>query len=187
MTFDLETLRAIVKTRVPPKRAMHILCVERQADALAWRWQADRQAARQAALLHDVTKGLSDDEQLKLLEKYDIVAEPWEMGKPLHAITGAAVALHEFRASDDVVRAVRWHTTGRAGMSLLEKIVYLADYTDSTRRFNGVSALRRLCRENLDAALRRGFEHAIRQLLDAGRLVCPATLEAYNFELGKRL
>jgi nicotinate-nucleotide adenylyltransferase len=185
MTPDLDTLREIVKARVPQKRALHILCVEREADALAWRWNADRQAARQAALLHDVTKGIPEDIQLKLCEKYDIVAMPWEKGKLLHAVTGAALAKYEFHMPDSVVRAVRWHTTGRAGMSLLEKIIYLADYVDSTRGFHGARALRRLCYEDVNAALRLGLEHSIRNLLDAGRPICPSSLEAYNHEANR--
>ena len=177
---DLDSLRAVVKTRVSPKRALHILCVEREADALAWRWNADRKAARIAALLHDVTKGLSEAEQLKLYAKYDILAKPWETGKLRHAATGAAIALHEFGASEEVAQAVRWHTTGRAGMSLLEKIVFLADYVDSTRRFDGVCLLRTFCYQDLDKALLLGLTFSIRHLMDAGRTICPDTLDAYN-------
>ena len=173
-------LREITKARMSVERVTHTLCVEREADTLAWRWNADRQAARQAALLHDVTKGLSEDDQLKLCGKYGIVVTSGESGKLLHALTGAAVARYDFGAPDEVVQAVRWHTTGRAGMSLLDKILFLADYVDSTRQFDGVRDLRKLCYENLDAALRMGLDFSIRLLLDEGKPICPATLEARN-------
>ena len=181
MSYELNQLRDIVIARLSPKRALHVLCVEREADALAWRWNADRTAARRAALLHDMTKELSEPAQLKLCENYDIVALPWERGKPLHALTGAAVARREFHATEEEALAVRWHTTGRQGMSLLEKVIFLADYVDGTRRFSGVDKLRRLCYENLDAALALGLETTIRQLLNKRRLIFPATLEARNF------
>ncbi|MCL2747405.1 MAG: bis(5'-nucleosyl)-tetraphosphatase (symmetrical) YqeK [Oscillospiraceae bacterium] len=184
--LDLDALRQAVSHRVPAKRLAHTLCVEREADALAWRWNACREDARAAALLHDVTKGLSDEAQLKLCKEYDIVASQWEMGKLLHALTGAAVAEHEFSAPPAVVRAVRWHTTGRAGMSLLEKIIYLADYVDSTRRFHKVHVLRQLCYTNLEAALLMGFDLSIERQIATGRLICPATLEARNALLTNR-
>ena len=180
---ELDALREAVTARLSPKRALHVLCVEREADALAWRWHADRDAARRAALLHDLTKELSEPAQLKLCEKYDIVVMPWERGKPLHALTGAAVARHEFHATEEEASAVRWHTTGRDGMSLLEKVIFLADYVDGTRRFGGVDKLRRLCYEDLNAAMALGLDHTIRHLLDKGRPIFPITLDAWNFLL----
>ena len=183
MTPELCNLRGIVKTRLSPKRALHVLCVEREVDALAQRWNADRLSARKAALLHDITKELSEPAQLKLCAKYDIVTVIWERGKLLHAPTGAAVALHEFQATEEEALAVRWHTTGRAGMSKLEKIIYLADCVDGTRHYAGVDKLRALCYEDLDAALLFGLEYGIRRLLKKGRPVAPATLEARNFLL----
>ena len=184
--MDLDFLRDTVKIRAHSKRVAHILCVEREADALAWRWGEDRTDARAAALLHDITKGLSDEAQLKLCREYDIVVTPWEMGKPLHALTGAAVAKHEFFAPDSVVQSIRWHTTGRAGMSRLEMIVYLADYVDATRRYDGVYPLRRLCYEDLDAAMLMGLGMSLRRQIDLGRPICPATLEARNYLLSRK-
>ena len=184
--MDLDSLRETIKTRVPPRRIIHILCVEREADALARRWNADRVCCRAAALLHDITKGLPEEDQLKLCDKYDIVASHWELGKPLHALTGAAVAFHEYGASEDVALAVRWHTTGRAGMSTIEKIIYLADFVDSTRHFDGVTTLRRLCFTDLDGACLSGFDSSIRRQLATGRTICPATIEARNALLDEK-
>ena len=178
--IDLDALRSIVKTRITSHRIVHTLCVEREADALAWRWGADRVVCRAAALLHDITKDLTLDAQLKLCKKCDIVTTHLETGKLLHAMTGAALARHEFEMPENVVTAVRWHTTGRAGMSTEEKIIYLADYVDSTRRFDGVADLRRLAFNNLDAACLLGFDISIRNQLDNGNPICPATIQARN-------
>ncbi|MDR3207759.1 MAG: bis(5'-nucleosyl)-tetraphosphatase (symmetrical) YqeK [Oscillospiraceae bacterium] len=185
MLTELNALRAEAVRRAGP-RALHVLGVEQEADALAWRWGIDRLAARQAALVHDITKGLSWGEQLKLCQTYGIVTVSSFGGtaeKLVHALTGAAVARHEFGLSEEVAQAVRWHTTGRAGMALLEKVVYLADCVDSTRRHPGVFALRNLCYENLDAALRCALEDSIRHLQDKGRPICSDTIEAREYLL----
>ncbi len=180
--YNLEDLRTEMKRRAGPKRMLHIVAVEQEADALAQRWGVDREKARRAALLHDVTKQMVYSEQLKMCEKYDIVTTAMERAehKLLHAVTGAAVARCDFGADEDIVSAVRWHTTGRPRMAPLEKIIYLADFVDATRRFPERPALRALCYDNLDAALLLGLDISIRLLLGEGRPICPATLDARN-------
>ncbi|MDR0381942.1 MAG: bis(5'-nucleosyl)-tetraphosphatase (symmetrical) YqeK [Oscillospiraceae bacterium] len=182
MSNDLRELRAAVLARTDRRRRLHVLGVAQEIDTLALRWGADRGQAARAALLHDVTKGLTPAEQLKLCAKYDIVTQSWERTehKLMHAVTGAAVARFEFGAEEAVCAAVRWHTTGRAGMTLLEKLLYLADYVDATRVFSEARALRALCYEDLDAALLRGLDLSIQFLLAERRAIHPDTMAARN-------
>ncbi len=151
-------------------RLQHTLGVEYTAVRLARRWGADEGRARIAALLHDCTKGMKPEEQLKLLGKYGITSDvPGKTGgKLLHAVTGAAVAEHEYAADPETVSAIRWHTTGRRGMSLLEKILYVADYIEPGRDFEGVEEVRALAWRDLDAALLLGLENTRREVLSEG-------------------
>jgi nicotinate-nucleotide adenylyltransferase len=99
----------------------------------------------------------------------------------LHALTGAALAKERFGVSDEVYEAIRWHTTGKPDMSTLEKILYLADYTEPTRDFEGVEALRRLSFEDLDRAMALGLKMSIEDLKERGRPIFHVTLEAYEW------
>lgn len=118
-----------------------------------------------------------------LCGKYDIICDNLELEneKLLHAKTGAAVAEDLFGADPQVRSAVRWHTTGRPAMSQLEKIIYLADYIEPTRDFEGIDELRRLCDENLDAAMELGLRMSIEDVRANGREVHPDSIRAWNY------
>ena len=136
---------------------------EEEAVRLAERWGADVQDAAEAAILHDVTKRLEPNEQLRMCAEYGIINDNSETENPklLHAKTGAAYARARFGAPDEIYDAIRWHTTGRAGMSLLEKIVYMADYIEPHRSFEGVDDLRELAYKDLDEAMRLGLRMSL--------------------------
>ena len=114
------------------KRIPHVLGTEQEAIRLAERYGADVDKARTAALLHDCTKKLGMEEQLELCRRFGIQLDELEQRalKLLHAKTGAAIAKEVFGVDEEIFRAIWWHTTGHAGMTLLEKILYLADYIE---------------------------------------------------------
>ena len=126
--------------------------------------------AAEAAILHDITKKLDLNEQLLLCERYGIINDTSEAenAKLLHAKTGAAFARERFGVSDAVYDAIRWHTTGRAGMTLLEKVIYMADYIEPNRDFPGVEKLRALAESDLDAAMILGLEMSLEDLRSYG-------------------
>lgn len=134
-----EELRPIALSYLKPKRMPHVLGTEQEAVRLAERYGADVTKARIAALLHDCTKKLDMDEQLALCKKYHIPLDELEQKalKLLHSKTGAAIARDVFAVDDDVYNAIMYHTTGKPDMTLLEKIIYLADYIEPTRDFPG--------------------------------------------------
>lgn len=179
---ELTPLWEAVRPRIEVPRRLHVLGVCQESRLLARRWGVDERKAAQAALLHDVTKGLSVQEQLKICKKYDIVTGILEEkeSKLLHAMTGAETARHEFAMEEDVCAAIRWHTTGRAHMSRLETVLYLADYVETTRSFKGLRRLRALCYEDLRAGLLLGLTMSIHELTEKGRPVHPATVDARN-------
>ncbi len=176
-------LRAVSYSMVKAGRVRHIAGTETAAVALARRWGADVERARRAAILHDCTKYLSGEEQLALCAKYGETLTELERAEPkiLHAKTGAWIARDLFGVDDEIFSAIYWHTVGRAGMTLLEKVIYLADYTEPGRRFPGVEELRALAQEDLDGALCLGFEMTIRELEERGLSIHLNTAEALRW------
>ena len=136
-----------------------------------------------AALLHDCTKKLDMDEQLALCRHYGIPLDELEQKalKLLHSKTGAAIARDVFAVDDDVYSAILYHTTGKPDMTLLEKIIYLADYIEPTRDFPGVEALRRTVYEDLDRGLLMGLTMTIDEMEEMGNPVHHMTRDARDY------
>jgi nicotinate-nucleotide adenylyltransferase len=169
-------------------RLEHVAGCRETAARLAERWGADVREAEVAAILHDLTKKFDAEEQLLLCAKYDITIENFDPAYEslLHAETGAALACRLFGISEAEREAIRWHTTGRAGMSLLEKIIYLADTIEPARSFEGAGELRRLAFEDLDGAMIRSLEMSLEHIRRRGKKPHPSSEEALAFLLRDR-
>ncbi|MDE7262140.1 MAG: nicotinate (nicotinamide) nucleotide adenylyltransferase, partial [Oscillospiraceae bacterium] len=168
--LSLEDLRCAALSMLKRKRIPHVLGTEETAAKLALRWGEDEEAARRAALLHDCTKKYSREQHLEICRQYGIGLDKEEQReeKLLHAITGAAVAKHVFGVPPGIESAIRWHTTGKADMTTLEKIIYLADYIEPTRDFCDLTQLRALAFQDLDGAMLLGLEMAVWDLKERG-------------------
>ena len=178
---EFDWLRVQAYTVLKTRRILHVAGCEAEAVRLARHWNADVNEAREAAILHDITKQFEHDDQLQLCRKYDIITDAVEAAevKLLHAKTGAALARALYGASDAVHEAILWHTTGRADMSLLEKIVYIADYIEPTRVFENVKELRTLAYTDLDAAVARGLKMSVEDMRARGITPHDRSEEAY--------
>lgn len=163
-----------------PKRIPHVAGCESEAVALARRWGADEFMAAEAAILHDCTKRLTRPEQLELCRRYGYQPDELEASseKLLHAKTGAEIARQDFGCAPEVVSAIRWHTTGRANMTLLEQIVYMADYIEPNRDFEGVEPLRALAYEDLNRAMLLGLDMSLEDIRSQGNPIHPNTIAA---------
>jgi nicotinate-nucleotide adenylyltransferase len=181
--LTLEQLEAEVTGLLKPNRVAHVLGCRDTAIQLARRFGADENLAARAALLHDVTKALEPRLQLTLCKEYGIVPDEFSQKNPktLHAFTGSLVAQRVFGEEEAVVEAIRWHTTGKAGMTLLEKIIYIADYMEPNRDFPGVQKLRELAYEDIDEAMMLGLKMTVALLQQQGRSVCPESKEALQW------
>ena len=179
-------LRPIAMSYLTYKRMAHVLGTEEEAARLARRYGADVTQARIGALLHDCTKKLNMAQQLALCEKYQIALDDMEQHtlKLLHAKTGAALARDVFGVEDAVAEAICWHTTGKANMTLLEKILYLADYMEPNRNFPGVDTLRAAVYADIDEGLALGLEMTVQKMGEEGNPVHEKTLEALRFLKG---
>ena len=178
--LPLQMLRPVALSYLKHKRIPHVLGTEQEAIRLAERYGADVQKAQVAALLHDCTKKLDMAEQLDLCRHYGIQLDVLEQQalKLLHAKTGAAIARDVFGVDEEIYDAIWWHTTGHANMTLLEKIIYLADYIEPSRDFPGVDKLRSVCYKDLDEGLLLGLEMSIEEMTNMGNPVHHATIEA---------
>lgn len=185
--LSLPQLRSVALSYLKHQRIPHVLGTEQEAIRLADRYGADVEKARVAALLHDCTKRLEMEDQMALCSQYGIELDALERSalKLLHAKTGAAVARDVFGVDDEIYRAIQWHTTGHARMTLLEKIIYLADYIEPSRDFPGVDKLRKVCYDNLNAGLELGLEMTVREMEERGAPVHHDTIEALNDLKGK--
>ncbi len=181
--LSVEELEKVAVCLVKPERVRHVLGCRDTAVALAKRYGAEEIHAARAALLHDVTKALDPERQLALCREYGITLDSFssENPKTLHALTGSLVAEHLFGECSAVVSAVRYHTTGKADMKLLEKIIYVADYMEPNRDFPGVERLRELAFTDLDSALKLGLTMTLELLQKQGRTVSPQSCEALQW------
>ena len=179
-------LRELSLAQHDPKRVPHVLGCCETAVRLAQRWGENCADAARAGILHDVTKALSFTDQLLLCKKYAIMSENREntAREIFHGKTAAAVARELFGENENVCRAIEWHTTGRAGMSRLEKILYLADYIEPNRAMPGLEHLRALAYSDLDAAMVCGLDMTLSYLREKGKIPDPASTEA-RAELAK--
>ena len=185
--LPLDKLRPVALSYLKGSRIPHVLGVEETAAALAKRWGADELSARRAALFHDCTKRLSQQEQLDLCRAWGIPLDDYERqeGKLLHSKTGAALAGREYGLTAEECSAIFWHTTGKADMTLLEKIIYLADYIEPNRDFCDLTELRRLAFEDLDRAMLLGFTMAVEDLGAQGGVVHPNSISARDYLKGR--
>lgn len=178
-----EKIITLIRSKLSTDRFNHSLNVADSAKELALSYGADADKAYTAGLLHDVMKNASEEEQLGVLSEAGIELMPVEREnkKLWHAIAGAAYVKFVMGIDDrDIIRAVRYHTTGRSGMSLLERIVYLADYISADRNYNGVEDMRRLCKSDSDEAILYALTFGIPDLVSKGRVIHPDSIDLYN-------
>ena len=181
--LPMEELEKVVVSLLDPKRINHVLGCRDTAVELAKIWGADETDAARAGLLHDITKVLDGPLQLTLCDAYGTILDKFgkDYPKTLHALTGSLVAQRIFGENEAVVSAIRSHTTGKAGMNTLEKIIYVADYTEPNRDFLGVNKLRHLAKTDLDGAMKLGLEMTMAHLARQGSAVSPESLEALAY------
>jgi predicted HD superfamily hydrolase involved in NAD metabolism len=187
---DAESLQRWVQARLSPPRYTHTLRVVKTARDIASVFGVGDQKAEVAALLHDCARDMSRQAQLRLAESFGIVISDMERYNPalLHASLGAELARRECGVHcESVLNAIRFHTTGRPGMSLLEKVIFVADYVEPGRDFPGVDRVRELSSVDLDKAVLLALDQTIAYVLERARLLHPITLETRNDLILQRL
>lgn len=181
MNFD--SYKEKIREKLDDFRYHHSLCVAEEAVRLTSIYGGDPEKAYLAGLLHDITKNYSDEEHLKIFKMFDIILSDVEKNssKLWHAISGAAYVHNILGISDeDIISAIRYHTTAKRDMSLLQRIIYLADFTSADRSYTDVDVMRKLVNESMDKAMAYSLEYTIGDLQEKGYKVHPDTLAAYE-------
>lgn len=172
------------------QRYEHSLRVKDTSIELAKHYGADINKAKLAGLVHDCAKNMEDEEIINILEKYGYNIEGIYKRTPnlMHGLAGALIGKHIMGIKDeDIFNAIAYHTTGKKNMSLLEKIIYLADYIEPMRNFPGVENLKKASYINIDEALLLSFDNTIKYVIDRGQLLHHDTIEARNSILFHRM
>lgn len=179
---EKERWLSVVREALPEKRYIHTIGVMETAVRLAEQYGCDVEKAELAAILHDYAKYWSGEKMAALIRQDERSKAVLNHSRSLwHAYAGALAAEREFGVRDpDVLDAIRYHTSGRAGMSLLEKVIWLADYIEPGRSFPGVDDVRKKAEESLDEAMILALGRTIRFLIENKQPVYPLTFEAYN-------
>lgn len=182
---DLKKIKKTLEKDLDSKRYEHTLGVAYISAALAMRYGADLKSAQIAGLLHDCAKCLSDHKRLSICEKHNISITDIEKRNPflLHAKVGAFLAAEDYKIADpDIIQAILNHTTGRPEMSLLEKIVFVADYIEPGRKHApNLNMLRKMAFEDLDQALLQILEDTLEYLRNGGGEIDTMTENTYEY------
>lgn len=185
--MNLESLREATRKQMPDKRWKHTLGVVETAIKLAKRFGGNPDKAELAALLHDYSKAWPIDRMEEIIRQQQLPEELLHFDKELwHAHVGAWAVQTEHQITDEeVLNAIRYHTSGRANMTKLDKIICLADYMEPGRDFPGVGKIRELAKHNIEEALVAGFDSTIELLIERGKRIFPLTVLARNDLLGQ--
>ena len=174
----------ILKTRLTPQRLYHSICVAEQAKHLAEIFGGDAEKAYTAGLVHDIMRYEPPEKMLELIENDGqfLTESEKNITVTLHAIAGEVFLRKELGVTDkDILSAVRWHTTGKEDMSLLEKIIYVADLTSEDREYPDIIEVRAMAEESLDKTCLRGLSFTIEDNAKKCRPIHIDTVKAFNF------
>lgn len=184
--YNINEYQNIIKERLSDYRFYHSLCVAESARALAKKYGADEEKAEVAGILHDICKEADLDEQLEIIEKAGMTITEFERNskKFYHQISGAAYAKVVLGIEDEeILNAIRYHTTGRANMSLMEEIVYLADFISADRDYDDIDRIRAEAECGKEYGLMYATRYTIKSVVKKGNPLHSDTVDAYNWLL----
>ena len=183
--YDLKLLQKQMKEELSDDRFEHTIGVMYTAESLAMRYGVDMTKAAVAGLLHDCAKCIPNAQKLKMCKKHDIEITEMEEKNPslLHAKLGAYMAETAYGVEDpEILSAIKWHTTGKPDMSMLDIIIYMADYIEPNRdKAPNLKQIRKLCFENIEEALYQVLEGTLEYLSDRPDMTDPMTKISYDF------
>ena len=175
----------IVKNTLSEKRMYHSKCVSERAVEYAKIYGADIEKARMAGILHDIAKEIPKEERIPMCIKYGIELDETELmcTELIHGKLGAEIAKKEFGLDDEICSAIKYHTTGKENMNLLEKILYLADFTGIDRKYEKSTELYEISKSNLDDAIYEMLKYNINHITSQNKILHLNSVKAYNFFL----
>ena len=181
--MNLDEYKKIIKSRMSDYRYTHSVNVSKEAVRLAKKYGADTEKAALAGILHDITKETPKEEQLQIMTDGGIILDNVQekSSKLWHGISGSVYIRDVLKITDeDILNAVRYHTTGRANMSVLEKIIFIADFTSVERDYSGVKSMRKKAGTSLENAMLYGLQFTLKDLSKRAMIIHPDALACYN-------
>ncbi len=188
--MTLDYMKDKLRKTLNQGRCRHSLRVMEEADRLALHYGVDRTKAAIAGLLHDCAKYIKDREAIDMLNKKGVVMDNIQKKSPslFHSILGPFIASDIYGVTDKaVLDAIYWHTTGRAGMTPLEKIIFVSDYIECGRSFSGVDEARIMAYKDINRCILICTDSTIKHIIKKGRLIHPNTIDTRNEALTRIL
>ncbi len=184
-----EQIDEYLKKNIHESRYIHIIGVVETSENLAEIYGADIHKARLSAYIHDAAKYIPKDKIISIITDngYEITEEDRDMPHLLHGLAGAIIGRNVMGIDDEeVFNAARYHTTGRENMSLLEKIIFIADFIEPSRDYPGVEYLRELTLKDLDKALIQAFDNTVKYVIEKGLMIHTDTIKSRNYLLKQK-
>ena len=183
-----ESYLVLLKQRLKPHRFVHSLNVAESAKDLAKKWGGDEDKAYLAGLLHDICKNDSDENLLQMFSEFGIILDSVTASSPKlwHAVAGALYVERVLDISDkEIIDAIACHTTAKSNMTLLDEILYLADFISAERDYDGVDTMRALVEKDKNEAMKEALRFTITDLCGQQKPIHPDTFSAYNERMSK--
>ncbi|MCI8342426.1 MAG: HD domain-containing protein [Firmicutes bacterium] len=183
--LDFVTIERKLQSALSLERYIHTMGVVKTALKMADFYGADKKKVHAAALLHDCVKDYPADMKRRFCKEFHVPVDEIMLSSIdlTHPFLGAEVAKREYGVDDDeILNAIKYHTTGRKNMTLIEKIIFLADYIEPNRKdFKGLNEVRQMCFENIDAAMKMAICQTVEYVRERGRVLHPLSLEALEY------
>lgn len=182
--WNIEKMDEYLRTNLKKSRYEHSVSVMNTSIKLAKQYNENIFKAKIAGLVHDCAKNLSDEEILSILTKHGCIIDDVCRSYPqiMHGAAGSIIANEIMDIDDeDILSAVKYHTTGKKDMSTLEKIIYIADYIEPLRNFEGVEEIRKEAEISLNNALIKSFDMTIKYVIESGKPLHTDTVEGRNY------
>jgi predicted HD superfamily hydrolase involved in NAD metabolism len=182
-SLQVENIKSRLRQCLNAKRYSHSIGTMEVCLALSKHYGYNEDKAEIAGLLHDCAKNLGSDILFNIAKENELEPDEVQVSQPglLHGVIGAVIAKKDYGIyDDDILHAIKFHTTGCKNMSILDKIVYIADYIEPGRDFKGIGKLRSLVYEDMDAALLNMMNISISYIIKRGQMLHIDTIEARN-------
>lgn len=172
-----------VKSRLSDYRLHHSECVAKRCVELAKIYKVDKESAQLVGIIHDIAKEMPNEDKIKYCEEHNLNIDEIERLNPglLHGKIGADIAKREFGFSEDLCSAIKYHTTGKANMSLLDKILYVADMTSDDRKFENKDEIKELGNNNLDECVKYILKAGISGRIEQNKKIHLNSIIALNY------
>ncbi len=185
MVEDIELLKEEIKEKLTEKRFIHSISVMDMCEKLAKIYGCDIKKAKLVGLVHDMAKEMTDEEMLNYVKKNNIDITNTEKCIPqiLHGKIASDLAKKKYDFDDEMCDAIKYHTTGKENMTLLQKVVFVSDKIDETRKYEGVEELRKLAFENLDEAIIKNIDETLKINIEKKNVILEESIKTRNYLL----